>query len=479
MASSKAWICDRIRAMPGVVDVFSARDLPGANQCGALLPDEPILAGEAGDTLRYLGQPVFAVIARTRDAARRAAALAREVVRARALPPILTPQAAHAAQAYVVPPMHLQRGDAACAMAAAPHRLALQFDLGGQEQFYLEGQISYALPTEDGGMKVYCSTQHPSEMQHHVAHALHRPLHAVQVECRRMGGGFGGKESQSAVFACVAAVAAARLGQPVKLRVDRDDDFMITGRRHCFHVEAEVGHDDEGRVLAAEATLISRAGHCADLSGPVMTRALCHFDNAYWLPHVAVHGYSGKTNTQSNTAFRGFGGPQGAFAIEYLIDSVARRLGRDALDVRRANFYGTDTNNVTPYGQTVDDNILHPLVARAGSQQRLPRAPRRHPHLQCQQPGAEKGPGADAAEVRHQLQRHAPEPGRRAGACLHRRQRAREPRRHRNGPGPEHQGGPGGGARTRPAAGGRALHAPPTRRRWPTPRPPPPAPAAT
>ena len=354
---------ERIRRQPGVVDVFTARDLPGANQCGALLHDEPILAGEAGDTLRYLGQPVFAVVAHTRDAARRAAALAREVVRATPLPPLLTPQAAHAAQAYVVPPMHLVRGDAAGAMATAPQRLALQFELGGQEQFYLEGQISVALPTEDGGMKVYCSTQHPSEMQHHVAQVLQRPLHAVQVECRRMGGGFGGKESQSALFACVAAVAAVRLNQPVKLRVDRDDDFLITGRRHCFHIEAEVGHDDQGRLLAAEATLVSRAGHCADLSGPVMTRALCHFDNAYWLPHVAVHGYSARTNTQSNTAFRGFGGPQGAFAIEYLLDSVARRLGRDALDVRRANFYGVQTNNVTPYGQTVDDNVLHPLVA--------------------------------------------------------------------------------------------------------------------
>ncbi|WP_245478924.1 xanthine dehydrogenase molybdopterin binding subunit [Rubrivivax rivuli] len=367
---------ERIRQQPGVVDVFSAREIPGANQCGALLQDEPILAGETGDTLRYRGQPVFAVIATTRDAARRAAALAKEVVRATPLPPLLTPQAAHAAQQYVVPPMHLARGDAATAMAAAPQRLAVAFELGGQEQFYLEGQISYAVPQEDGGMKLFCSTQHPSEMQHHVAHALHRPLHAVQVECRRMGGGFGGKESQSAAFACVAAVAAARLGRPVKLRVDRDDDFLITGRRHCFHVEAEAGFDTEGRLLGAEATLVSRAGHCADLSGPVMTRALCHFDNAYWLPNVALHGYSAKTNTQSNTAFRGFGGPQGAFAVEYLLDSVARRLGRDALDVRRANFYGVAERNVTPYGQTVDDNILHPLVAEleASSDYRARRA---------------------------------------------------------------------------------------------------------
>jgi xanthine dehydrogenase large subunit len=362
---------DAVRAMPGVVDVFTARDIPGRNDCGPLVQDDPILAGTSsqagrvdpiGATLRYRGQPVFAVIARTREAARRAAALAPQVIRATPLPPLVTPQDAHAAGQYVLPPMHLTRGDAQAALATAPHTLKASFEVGGQDQFYLEGQVSYALPQEDGGMKVLCSTQHPSEMQHAVAHALHRPAHAVQVECRRMGGGFGGKESQSALFACVAAVAAARLNNPVKLRVDRDDDFLITGRRHCFVYEAEVGHDDQGRILAAEATLISRAGHSADLSGPVMTRALCHFDNAYWLPHVALHGYSAKTNTQSNTAFRGFGGPQGAIAIEMLIDSIARKLGRDALDVRRLNFYGVGSNDTTPYGQRVEDNIVDEVV---------------------------------------------------------------------------------------------------------------------
>ncbi len=354
---------DRIRAQPGVVDVFSARHLPGVNDCGSLVHDDPILAGEAGDTLRYRGQPVFAVIARTRQAARRAAALAGQVIQARALAPLINPQQAHAARQYVVPPMHLLRGDAKLAIAQAPNRLKLKFELGGQEQFYLEGQISYAMPQEDGGMKLWCSTQHPSEMQHLVAHALGRPAHAVQVVCRRMGGGFGGKESQSAIFACVAAVAAVRTGRPVKLRVDRDDDFLITGRRHCFSHEVEVGFEDNGRITGAEVTMVSRAGHSADLSGPVMTRALCHFDNAYWLPHVAAHGYSAKTNTQSNTAFRGFGGPQGAFAIEYAIDSIARRLGLDPLEVRRTNFYGRELRNVTPYGQKLNDNIIHPLVA--------------------------------------------------------------------------------------------------------------------
>ncbi|MEO8805316.1 MAG: xanthine dehydrogenase molybdopterin binding subunit [Burkholderiaceae bacterium] len=355
---------DKIRALQGVVAVLSAADIPGPNDCGSIVHDDPILCdGE----IRYLGQPVFAVIAETRDAARRAASKAKDVLTIEALPPVITPQDAHAKGQYVLPPMHLIRatneGGAQAAIAKAPHRLRARLDVGGQEQFYLEGQISYAIPKEGDGMHVYCSTQHPSEMQHLVAHALKLHANQVQVECRRMGGGFGGKESQSAIFACVAAVAAAKLKRPIKLRLDRDDDFLITGRRHCFWYEYEVGYDAEGRVLGAEITMVSRAGHSADLSGPVMTRALCHFDNAYWLPDVAMHGYSGKTNTQSNTAFRGFGGPQGAIAIENILDTIARKLGRDAMDVRRINFYGKETNNVTPYGQVVNDNIIHELTA--------------------------------------------------------------------------------------------------------------------
>lgn len=356
---------DPIRAMPGVVAVIAAADLPGVNECGALEHDDPILAeGE----VRYAGQPVFAVIARTRDAARRAAARAKDVLTIEPLPPVLTPQEAHALGQYVVPPSHLQRtshpGGVAGAIAGAKHRLKDTLFVGGQEQFYLEGQISYAIAQEDGGMLVHCSTQHPSEMQHLIAHVLNLSSNQVQVQCRRMGGGFGGKESQSAVFACIAAIASRQLGRPVKLRPDRDDDFLITGRRHCFHYAYEVGFDDDGRILGSEITMVSRAGHSADLSAPVMTRALCHFDNAYWLPDVAIHGYSGRTNTQSNTAFRGFGGPQGAIAIEYILDTVARKLGKDPLDVRHANFYGVDERNVTPYGQVVEDNQIAPLVAQ-------------------------------------------------------------------------------------------------------------------
>jgi len=347
-----------LRALPGVVDVITAADIPGLNDCGAIVHDDPILAD---GTVHYLGQPVFAVLSHDRELARHAAAQAKAFLDIEELPALLTPEAAHAAQQYVVPPMRMARGDAAAGIAQAPHHLQGHIQLGGQEQFYLEGQISYAIPQE-GGMLVHCSTQHPSEMQHAVAHALNLHAHHVQVTCRRMGGGFGGKESQSAVFACIAAIAAAKLRKPVKLRPDRDDDFMVTGRRHCFTHDWSIGHDDEGRILGAQVEMVSRAGFSADLSAPVMARALCHFDNAYWLPNVAIDGFCARTNTQSNTAFRGFGGPQGAFAVDYILDDIARSLGRDALDVRRANLYGIGHNDTTPYGQQVEDNVLHALV---------------------------------------------------------------------------------------------------------------------
>jgi len=355
----------RLQAQPGVVAVFTAADIPGPNDCGPIVHDDPILAE---GTVRHVGQPVFAVVATSRDAARRAAALAAQVLQIDPLPAVLDALGAHAQKAYVVPPMHLNRGDAAQALAQAPHRLQGRFSLGGQEQFYLEGQISYAIPQEDGGLLIHCSTQHPSEMQHLVAHALQRASHQVQVVCRRMGGGFGGKESQSALFACVAALAASRLGVPVKLRPDRDDDFAITGRRHGFEFAYDVGYDDSGKLLGVQVEMVANAGHSADLSPPVMTRALCHFDNAYWLPDVAMSGYCARTNTQSNTAFRGFGGPQGALAIEVILDSVARQLGRDPLAVRQANFYGTTERCTTPYGQVLEDNIIHPLVEQLAQQ---------------------------------------------------------------------------------------------------------------
>jgi xanthine dehydrogenase large subunit len=364
-AKIRAMDLDAVRNAPGVTLVLSAADIPGVNDCGPILHDDPILAD---GLVQYVGQPIFLVVADTHDHARRAVRAAK--IDYEELPAILTPRAAREAESYVLPPMRLQRGDFRAAFKAAPHHVEGRLAVGGQEQFYLEGQISYAVPKENNGMQVFCSTQHPSEMQHIVAHALGLPSHCITVECRRMGGGFGGKESQSAMWAAAAALAAARLKRPVKLRADRDDDFMVTGKRHCFEYDYAVGYDDDGRIVAARVEMVLRAGYSADLSGPVATRAVCHFDNAYYLSDVDIVALCGKTNTQSNTAFRGFGGPQGAIAIEYVIDEIARNLGRDALDIRRLNFYGrsdADGRNTTPYLQKVEDNILHELVAQLES----------------------------------------------------------------------------------------------------------------
>ena len=347
-----------VRASRGVVAVLTVADIPGTNDCGPIIHDDPILAD---GLVMYVGQPIFIVVADTHDNARRAARLGN--VTYEELPAILTPQAARAAQSYVLPPMRLQRGDYQAAFEKAPHTVKGELYVGGQEQFYLEGQISYAIPKEDKGMLVLCSTQHPSEMQHVVAHALGVHSHNIVVECRRMGGGFGGKESQSAMWAAASAIAAVKVKRPVKLRADRDDDMLVTGKRHCFHYEYEVGYDDNGKIVAAKVDMVSRAGYSADLSGPVATRAVCHFDNTYYLSDVDIRAACGKTNTQSNTAFRGFGGPQGAIAIEYIIDEIARNLGVDALDIRRRNFYGRDSDNVTPYGQVIVDNVIHELTA--------------------------------------------------------------------------------------------------------------------
>ncbi|CDY74011.1 Xanthine dehydrogenase, molybdenum binding subunit [Caballeronia glathei] len=352
---------DAVRAAPGVVAVLTAADIPGENNCGPVLHDDPILAD---GIVQYLGQPVFAVIAESHDLARRAAALAKSenVVRYELLEAVLTPREAKEKKQFVLPPLHLRRGDPIAAIAAAKHRIAGEFEVGGQEQFYLEGQVAYAIPKELDGMLVHSSTQHPSEMQHVVAHMLDWPTHNVTCECRRMGGGFGGKESQSAVFACVAALAAHALRRPVKLRADRDDDFMITGKRHDAVYTWEAGFGDDGRLAGARVEIALRAGYSADLSGAVATRAVCHFDNAYYLSDVDILALACKTNTQSNTAFRGFGGPQGALVMEVMLDEIAQHLALDPLDVRRANFYGIGERDVTPYGQTVEDNVIAPLT---------------------------------------------------------------------------------------------------------------------
>ncbi|WP_084187371.1 xanthine dehydrogenase molybdopterin binding subunit [Andreprevotia chitinilytica] len=359
-----------VRAAPGVRAVIVAADIPGHNNCGSILHDEPILAD---DLVQFHGQPIFAVAADSHDAARRAVRLAK--IEYDALPAILDIESAIAAESWVMPPADMARGDAAAALGSAPHRLTGQAEVGGQDHFYLEGQISYAQPREDDTIHLWCSTQHPTEMQHMVAHALDMRSHQVSVECRRMGGGFGGKESQSAQWACIAAVLARHTGQPVKLRLDRDDDMVATGKRHPFHYQWEVGFDDVGRLLGLQLQLASDCGFSADLSGPVNDRALCHVDNAYYLDAVAIRSLRCKTHKVSNTAFRGFGGPQGMFAIETIIDDVARYLGRDPLDVRQINFYDPSEGgpledggrNTTHYGMPVEDNIAPALVAELAS----------------------------------------------------------------------------------------------------------------
>ncbi len=344
-----------VRAAAGVVAVLTAADVPGSNEIGPVLHDEPILASSL---VQYLGQPMFLVVAESVGQARRAARLA--VIEYFDLPAILTIEQALAQRSYVLPSVTLERSDWRQALKQAPRRLKHRFTIGGQEQFYLEGQVAYAIPTEDGSMRVLSSTQHPTEVQHLVGHALGIDAHRVVVECRRMGGGFGGKETQGAQPACAAAIAAHKLGCPVKLRYDRDDDFVITGKRHDFLVEYDIGFDDAGRILALDVMLASRCGFSADLSAAVNDRAVCHVDNAYFLPAVRVVSHRCKTHTQSNTAFRGFGGPQGMMAIEMAIDHIARTIGADPLEVRRLNFYGPGRDD-TPYGQKVEDFVADQL----------------------------------------------------------------------------------------------------------------------
>ena len=308
-------------------------DIPGENNYGSVLHDDPIFADSL---VQYAGQPLFAVAATSYAAARRAAASFR--VEYESLPAILDIRSALAAQSYVLPSKHVVRGSRDEALAKSPRQLRGTVVIGGQDHFYLEGQIAVAIPQEDGGMLIHSSTQHPTEVQNIVAHALARRAHYVTVQCRRMGGGFGGKESQPALMAAAAAVLANKTQRPVKLRLDRDVDMLMTGKRHDFLADYEVGFDTHGKILALKLMLASRCGYSADLSGPVNDRALCHIDNAYYLEHVEVISHRCKTHTVSNTAFRGFGGPQGMMVIERIIDDIARTLELDPLAVRRANF---------------------------------------------------------------------------------------------------------------------------------------------
>jgi xanthine dehydrogenase large subunit len=358
----------RAVAAPGVAAVVSAEDIPGRNDIGPILRGEPALAAGVAE---YVGHPVAAVAAETLDQARLAATLVD--VEYEPLPAILRIEDAIAGGHLVSAEQVIQRGDVRLALGYAPMRLKGEVRCGGQDHFYLEGQIAIAIPGEDRDITVLSSTQHPTEVQHGVAHLLGLPFNAVTVEVRRLGGAFGGKESQATIVAGIAAVLAWKARRPVKLRLPRDDDMRATGKRHPFLIQYDAGFDEDGSLLALDMTLAANAGNVADLSPAVLTRALCHADNCYYLPNVRLRGLACKTNTVSNTAFRGFGGPQGMLAIEAVIEAVARHLGVPVELVRRRNFYGIGRNDVTPYGMTVEDNIIERVVDELEAAVDLPR----------------------------------------------------------------------------------------------------------
>jgi xanthine dehydrogenase large subunit len=348
---------DAVRAHPGVVALLTAADIPSANDCSPVDFDrDPVLA--EGEAL-FHGQVAFLVVAETRDCARKAARLAR--FETEAAPPRVTVEDAERENLTVTPDYAFGRGDVEAALARSPHVLAGAQRIGGQEHFYLEGQAALAVPGEDGEMWVLSSTQHPSEVQHVVARVLGVADALVTCECRRMGGGFGGKESQASQWAALAALAARHTGRPCKIRLDRDDDMVMTGKRHDGRLDWRVGFDAEGRIAAADLAFAMRCGCSADLSNGVVDRTMFHADNCYFLPDVSVRSRRMKTDTVSNTAFRGFGGPQGMVGIERVIDGIARSLGLDPLDVRKRNLYRPGAD-VTPYGQRVEDNIALELI---------------------------------------------------------------------------------------------------------------------
>ncbi|HIP04160.1 MAG TPA: xanthine dehydrogenase molybdopterin binding subunit [Gammaproteobacteria bacterium] len=352
-----------VESAANVVAVLRADDVPGTLDISPThAGDDPLLAK---DRIRFFGEPIFAVVARSYQDARRASRLAKIDIDSE--DPILTIEDALNTQSFVSDSKQMQRNDWQAAIEQAPHRLHGTTVSGSQDHFYLEGQVSLAIPQEDGGVHIYASTQHPSEIQHAAAQVLGLPDHTVTVEVRRMGGGFGGKETQAAQWAVLAALAAAKTGQPVKCRLDRDLDMIMTGKRHDFHSQWEVGYDQDGRIVGVDIHMASRCGCSHDLSDPVNDRAMFHADNAYYYPAVRIRSDRCQTNTVSNTAFRGFGGPQGMLIAEQIIQAIAHERRLDPLDVRRLNFYEHKDRNLTPYHMQVEDFILDELVEQLES----------------------------------------------------------------------------------------------------------------
>jgi xanthine dehydrogenase large subunit len=345
-------------AIAGVRLVITHEDLPALKDIGPLLPGDPLLAI---DLVEFVGQPVLAVAAKDLATARQAALAA--IIEYEDLEPVLDVVEALRKRHFVLDSHTHQRGDSATALAGARHRLQGALHIGGQEHFYLETQIASVMPTEDGGMIVYSSTQNPTEVQKLVAEVLGVPMNKVVVDMRRMGGGFGGKETQAASPACLCAVIAHLTGQPTKMRLPRVEDMLMTGKRHPFYIEYDVGFDDSGRLHGIALELAANCGYSPDLSASIVDRAMFHADNAYYLGDATINGHRCKTNTASNTAYRGFGGPQGMVAIEEVMDTIARYLGADPLAVRKANYYGKTERNVTHYFQTVEHNLLEEMTA--------------------------------------------------------------------------------------------------------------------
>jgi xanthine dehydrogenase large subunit len=333
--------------MPGVVKLLTADDVPGQNETGAARHDEPLFPKE----VLFHNQPVAWVLAETLDAAREAAAAV--VVQYTPLPAIVTMQQALAAESFLTEPLTIVTGDPEGALSAAPHTLTGELHIGGQEHFYLETQAAIAAWDEAGEVFVHSSTQHPAETQEIVARVLGLPRNQVTCQSLRMGGAFGGKEVQANPYAAIAAIGAHATGRPVRVRLDRQLDMALTGKRHPFWARFRVGHDNEGRILAMDLELYSDGGWSLDLSKPIMFRALFHCDNCYRIPDLRVVGRVLRTHKVSQTAFRGFGGPQGMVAIEDIVDRVARAVGRAPHEVRALNFYREGDH--THYGQLVRD----------------------------------------------------------------------------------------------------------------------------
>lgn len=344
--------------IPGVAIAITKDDVPGQLDIGPVVAGDPLLAD---GKVEYVGQVVLAVAADSLETARKAAMAA--IVEYEDLEPVLDVVDAYRKKHFVLASHTHRIGDSASKLASAPRRLQGTLHIGGQEHFYLETQISSVMPTEDGGMLVYTSTQNPTEVQKLVAEVLGVPMNKIVIDMRRMGGGFGGKETQAAGPACLCAVIAHLTGRPTKMRLPRVEDMSMTGKRHPFYVEYDVGFDDDGLLHGIEMDLAGNCGYSPDLSGSIVDRAMFHSDNAYFLGNATINGHRCKTNTASNTAYRGFGGPQGMVAIEEVMDAVARSLGKDPLEVRKTNYYGKTERNVTHYHQTVEHNVIHEMTA--------------------------------------------------------------------------------------------------------------------